>query len=132
MEMAHSIEGRTPFLDHHLVAAVNRMPIEMKIRGITEKYVLREAARPFITDTVYKRQKHPFVAPVALHGRFAQMIHDTLHGEALDALPFFDAAKVRAALEEFPSIQDPAAREGRGWALTEITSACVLHERYGL
>jgi len=132
MEMAHSIEGRTPFLDHHLVAAVNRMPIDLKIRGITEKYILREAARPYITDTVYKRQKHPFVAPVALRGRFAEMVHDILHSKALDAIPYFDAAKVRAALEAFPAIDDPVAREGRGWALTEITSACVLHQRYGL
>jgi hypothetical protein len=60
------------------------------------------------------------------------MIHDTLHGKALDGVPFFDAVKVRSALEEFPEITDPAAQEGRGWALTEITSACVLHERYGL
>jgi asparagine synthase (glutamine-hydrolysing) len=40
MEMAHSIEGRLPFLDHHLVAEVVRMPVAMKIRGMTEKYVL--------------------------------------------------------------------------------------------
>jgi asparagine synthase (glutamine-hydrolysing) len=132
MEMAHSIEGRTPFLDHHLVAAVNRMPIELKIHGITEKYVLREAARPFITDTVYQRQKHPFIAPVALRGRFAQMVHDTLHSTALDTIPYFDATKVRAALAEFPQIDDPIVQEQRAWALTEITSACVLHDRYGL
>jgi asparagine synthase (glutamine-hydrolysing) len=132
MEMAHSIEGRTPFLDHHLVAAVNRMPIELKIHGITEKYVLREAARPYITDTVYRRQKHPFVAPVALRGRFATMIHDTLHSRTLDAQPYFDAAKVRGLLAGLPTVDDPVAQEGRAWALTEIASACVLHDRYGL
>jgi asparagine synthase (glutamine-hydrolysing) len=132
MEMAHSIEGRTPFLDHHLVEAVNRMPIELKIHGTTEKYVLREAARPFITDTVYKRQKHPFFAPMELSGRFAQMVRDTLHGSALDTIPFYEAPKVRAALDELPKLEDPRARETRSWALTEIASACVLHERYGL
>ncbi len=132
MEMAHSIEGRTPFLDHHLVAAVNRMPIELKIHGITEKYILREAARPYITETVYKRQKHPFFAPVALRGRFAEMVHDVLHGKALDTIPYFDATRVRAALEAFPKIDDPIAQEQQAWALTEITSACVLHDRYGL
>jgi len=52
MEMAHSIEGRVPFLDHHGVECVNRAPVSLKIRGMTEKYLLREAAKPLITDTV--------------------------------------------------------------------------------
>ena len=42
MEMAHSIEGRVPFLDHHLVEVIRSQPVSMKIRGMTEKYVLRE------------------------------------------------------------------------------------------
>ncbi len=46
MEMAHSVEGRLPFLDHHVVEEAARMPVAMKIHGMTEKYVLREAARP--------------------------------------------------------------------------------------
>src|SRR6185503_19425428 len=49
MEMAHSIEGRTPFLDHVLVEAVVNMPVSMKVNGTSEKYVLREAARPYLT-----------------------------------------------------------------------------------
>ena len=35
----------------------------MKIKGMTEKYILREAVKPYVTDTIYKRQKHPFIAP---------------------------------------------------------------------
>lgn len=68
-EMAHSIEGRTPFLDHHLTEYVNRLPPTMKIRqdadgGWVEKHVLREAGKPFITEEIYKKRKHPYSAPV--------------------------------------------------------------------
>lgn len=132
MEMAHSIEGRTPFLDHHLVAAVNRMPIEMKIRGITEKYVLREAARPYLTQTVYERQKHPFISPPATSGRFGQMLRDTLWSKALDDIPFFDATTVRTAFDGLAKIEDPALRQGLAFVLTSISSACILHDRFGL
>jgi len=132
MEMAHSIEGRTPFLDHQLVSAVNRMPIEMKIRGITEKYVLREAARPYLTQTVYERQKHPFIAPPATAGRFGQMLRDTLWSKVLDDIPFFDATAVRAASDRLAKMDDPAARQGLAAVLTSISSACVLHDRFGL
>ena len=63
MEMAHSVEGRLPFLDHHVVELARDLPVSQKIRGMTEKYVLREAARPVLTATVYGRQKHPFITP---------------------------------------------------------------------
>ena len=66
-EMAHSIEGRTPFLDHYLTEYANNLPPSMKIRwdnGFVEKYVLREAARPFVTDEIYKKRKHPYTAPL--------------------------------------------------------------------
>ena len=49
MEMAHSVEGRLPFLDHEVVELVRNFPVSYKIRGLTEKLALREAAKPFIT-----------------------------------------------------------------------------------
>ena len=36
MEMAHSIEGRVPFLDHKLVELIRSQPVNQKIRGMTE------------------------------------------------------------------------------------------------
>ena len=49
MEMAHSIEGRVPFLDHHVVEVLRYQPVNQKIRGMTEKFVLREAVRDVIS-----------------------------------------------------------------------------------
>lgn len=72
-EMSHSVEGRVPFLDHHLIEYVNGLPPSMKIRydpetGVkTEKWILRQASRPFITDELYTRTKHvsPCLPPLA-------------------------------------------------------------------
>ena len=66
MEMAHSVEGRVPFLDHKLVEFVTTLPVSFKIRNMTEKYILREAARPVITNTIYERKKQPFIAPPSI------------------------------------------------------------------
>lgn len=63
-EMSHSIEGRTPFLDHNLVEYVNGVPPSLKIKyradkdKFTEKWILREASKPFITQELYEREKH--------------------------------------------------------------------------
>src|SRR6266568_5205937 len=134
MEMAHSIEGRVPFLDHHVVECICRQPVNQKIRGMTEKYVLREAAKPVITDTVYRRQKHPFLSPpvtTAPTERFHQMLQDTLRGAVLASVPFYDQKKVVALLDQLPTITD-AERVGWDPVLMSILSACVLQERFKL
>ncbi len=62
-ELGHSIEGRTPFLDHHLFERSRRMPDDVKIRDGIEKYVLREAFRDRLTASIYNRKKWPYMAP---------------------------------------------------------------------
>jgi asparagine synthase (glutamine-hydrolysing) len=55
--MWHSVESRTPFSeDHRLIEAVFQMPGMMKIRDGVTKYILREAAAPFIPDTIKNRR----------------------------------------------------------------------------
>ena len=134
MEMAHSVEGRVPFLDHHVVEVARSMPVSMKIRGMTEKYVLRQAARPDITDTVYRRQKHPFLAPPATSSgdnAMHALLQDTLRGAALRRVPFFDAKKVTAFLDELPSLSDNQ-RAGADPILTAILSLVILQEQFRL
>ena len=134
MEMAHSIEGRVPFLDHVLIELVRDLPVAQKIRGMTEKYVLREAARPFITDTVYGRHKHPFTSPPAAlspNERMHELMQDTLRGPALASLPFYDQRKVAALLDRLPML-DAGERTALDPALMMILSACILHQRFGL
>jgi hypothetical protein len=45
MSMAASIESRVPFLDHPLVEFAGALPLRMKLRGVTTKYILREAMK---------------------------------------------------------------------------------------
>jgi asparagine synthase (glutamine-hydrolysing) len=134
MEMAHSIEGRVAFLDHHVVELVRSLPVAQKIRGMTEKYVLREATRSVLTDTVYRRHKHPFTSPpVALtpDQPLHALVQDTLRGPAMKSLPFFDQRKVMALLDSLPTMDD-GARTAIDPALMIMLSACVLQERYRL
>jgi asparagine synthase (glutamine-hydrolysing) len=134
MEMAHSVEGRLPFLDHHVVEMVRDLPVAQKIRGMTEKYVLREAVRPVLTATVHGRQKHPFLTPPAALSpgeRLHELVQETLRGSALASLPFYDRAKVIALLDGLPA-QSDEARTALDPVLMILLSACSLHERYKL
>ena len=134
MEMAHSIEGRVPFLDHHVVETIRNQPVAQKIRGMTEKYVLREAVRDVITDTVYRRQKHPFLSPPATlnpREKLHALVQDRLRGSTLASIPFFDQKRVVHLLDRLHDM-DEGARVANDPVLMILTSACVLQERFQL
>lgn len=134
VEMANSVEGRLPFLDHRLVELVTQMPDELKMRGATEKYVLREALRDHLTDTVYRRQKHPFLAPpasTATSGEIGTMLQDILHSRAMADLPFYDQAKV-VSLVNNSRRESGGSGKDHDKAILQIASLCVMQEEFGL
>ena len=129
MEMAHSIEGRLPFLDHHVVETAARMPVSMKIHGTVEKFVLREAVRDVVVDAVYRRQKHPFMSPpAALEQKpgLYTFLQDTLRSSALDGPAIYDRRKVLPLLDALPTL-DTAARGRADALLMWMASLCLLH-----
>ncbi|KAI5927055.1 asparagine synthase [Camillea tinctor] len=125
-EMAHSIEGRPPFLDHELAELVNGLPPSVKMHygpdasgpaagsstwwqhgassstaHFWEKWILREAAKPFITEELYHRRKHPFTAPLAWPrgGPLHRLFERLLTRENVDRVGFLDWDGTRGALD---------------------------------
>lgn len=66
MLMAHSVEGRFPFLDVDLVELANSLPPSYKLRGLDEKHVLKRAAAGLVPEEILRRPKQPYRAPDAL------------------------------------------------------------------
>ena len=66
MLMAHSVEGRFPFLDADVVEVANALPAAFKLRGLDEKHVLKRVAHGLVPDEVVRRTKQPYRAPDAL------------------------------------------------------------------
>jgi asparagine synthase (glutamine-hydrolysing) len=132
MEMAHSIEGRVPFLDHKVGEFLFNTPVNFKIRGTTEKFILREAARDVLTDTVYRRQKHPFLSPPDASGvpsRMSTLIQDTLRSKTVDSVPFLDGAGIRGLADRIETMT-PAERGLIDTDLMVVVSQIVMHERF--
>ncbi|KAI1848433.1 hypothetical protein JX266_005739 [Neoarthrinium moseri] len=155
-EMAHSIEGRPPFLDHNLAELMGTIPPSLKMHygskgkgpdsgtsawwskdgdqaasHFWEKWILREAARPFITEELYLRRKHPYTAPVVwpkggpLHQLFTRLLTE----ENVDALGFVHWPTVEDSLEKgFGENADPGALRKclivGGWV--------TMKERFGI
>jgi len=63
--MAVSLEAREPLLDHRLVEFGATLPLSMRLRGGTGKWLMKRAMRPFLPDEILYRQKMGFVTPIS-------------------------------------------------------------------
>lgn len=62
--MMASLEARIPFLDHKLIELVAKVPLNLKLRGKTSKYLLKHIASAYLPESIIHRPKHGFGAPV--------------------------------------------------------------------
>ena len=78
--MAHSLEARSPFLDHSLMEFVASLPAHFKLAGRNKKYLLKAALRGMLPDVVLDRPKMGFSAPIAhwFRNELREMAYDVL------------------------------------------------------
>ena len=91
--MAHAVESRFPFLDHRVVELAARIPARLKLRGLREKHILRESARPLLPQRITERPKQPYRAPES-RCFFApgspEHVRDALSASAIASAGYFD------------------------------------------
>ena len=63
MAMAHSVEGRYPFLDHRVVEFASKLSPTLKMKVLNEKYLLKQAASGLVPPAILRRRKQPYRAP---------------------------------------------------------------------
>lgn len=132
LDMAHAVEVRLPFLDHKLFEFARSIPATLLARNGTQKYVLREAVKPFVTDEVYRGAKQPFFAPPMLIGNpMYELLQDLLRSENFKSVPFFDQSAVIRFLDELPAMDDNT-RKSMDPVLFMMASIGVLHEHHRL
>jgi asparagine synthase (glutamine-hydrolysing) len=135
-EMAHSVEGRQPFLDHRLTEYAMGLPPSMKIRfdpatrTFSEKWILKEAVKPYITEELYKRKKHPFSAPVKYKqgGAVYELFDRLITRENIEKLGFLEWGMCEGLVKH-------AIREGDRAAFGQmilVGQFVILGKRFGV
>jgi len=100
MSMAHSLEVRPPFLDHRIVEFAASLPQSMKIRGFTQKFILKELMRGRLPEMVLNRKKSGFDIPAHewFRGVLRPLLMDTLTPQAIASTGIFDARAIRSLI----------------------------------
>lgn len=90
--MACSLEVRAPFLDYELVEFIMGLPLKLKLKGFTSKYILKKAMKDLLPDEVINRSKKGFGVPIAkwVKGPLKELFEDLLSADRIRREGFFN------------------------------------------
>ena len=131
MLMAHSVEGRFPFLDHRLIEFANRLHPRHKMRVLREKHLLRQAMRHDLPAAILQRHKQPYRAPDAaafLQGRIPDYVNQLLGPDCLARYGYFDPDRVGRLVGKLRRARVHAARDNM--AFVGILSTQAWHRQF--
>lgn len=120
MSMAASIESRVPFLDHTLVEFAAHIPDRLKIRGRTQKYILKEAVRDLLPRGIVHRKKMGFPTPLRqwLLDPRAEPLFAALRSRQGLVAEYFDRREVEGLIQRHRSGREDAT--DRIWRLINL------------
>ena len=132
--MANSIEGRFPYLDHRLIEFACALPPRLRLSGLNEKYLLREAFADDLPATVARRVKQPYRAPDGISfftdGKPVPWVAELMGQAAIDRAGFFDARAVELLMRKCAAGR--AIGFSDNMAFIGILSAQTLHHQFVL
>ena len=119
MTMANSVELRVPLLDHKVLEFAAALPSNLKVRGLTTKYLAKRALRSRVPRSILDRRKAGFPVPYEswLRNEMRDLVHEILLDRTTTNRGYFATASVRQLL---------ADDEARGGYSKEIFSLVTL------
>ncbi|MEO6445709.1 MAG: asparagine synthase (glutamine-hydrolyzing) [Gemmatimonadaceae bacterium] len=120
MSMAASIESRVPFLDHPLVEFAAALPLRMKLRGVTTKFILREAMKDLLPAEILSRKKMGFPVPVGawFAGAYRHVVDEFVLSPRAAARGLFDMNAVSLMVDRH--LSGKQKHDERLWALVNL------------
>jgi asparagine synthase (glutamine-hydrolysing) len=116
--MSTSLEGRDPFLDHRIVEFALRLPLELKYRRGSMKYLLRKLLSRYLPDRLFERPKQGFAVPIYswLHEDLMHLVDQYLNPDVLAGQNEIDPDIVLRTVSSFKSRNGSVAVD-RIWLL---------------
>jgi len=131
MGMAHSVEGRYPFLDHRVIEFCSKLPWNHKIRGLNEKYLMKKLMDGRLPDEVVHRPKQAYRAPVAsslTSEKAPEYLREVLSPGMLSKFGIFNTASVEKLLGKMG--KGKTVTENENMAVAGILSTQILMDMF--
>ena len=97
-----SLEGRVPLLNNDFVEYATALPLDMKLRRLRSKFLLRRALRGILPDSILNRPKKGFGIPVAdwFRGPLKEQLQSVLSPDRIARKGFFDASAISKLIQD--------------------------------
>ncbi|HEY5997784.1 MAG TPA: asparagine synthase (glutamine-hydrolyzing) [bacterium] len=131
MAMANSVEGRFPFLDHRVMEFCFALPPGLRMRALTEKYLLKKSVRDLLPQSITRRTKQPYMAPDAqsfFHAQPLDYVDDLLSENRLRRAGYFNPTAVAMLAKKCRQSQVLGFKDNM--ALVGILSTMLLHDQF--
>lgn len=129
MLMANAVEGRFPYLDHNVIDFAARLPPRMKLRVLTEKYLLKRAMAGRLPASVLARHKQPYRAPdIAAFLRAEPECMELLAPAVVRDYGYFDSDKVGHLVRK--AMAGKAIGHRDNMAFVGILTTQIWHQRF--
>jgi len=131
VSMANSVEGRFPFLDYRMVEFCNRLPGGLKLRGLTEKYILKKLGAKWLPPEIFSRSKRPYRSPIHksfFNEKAPDYVREVLSPTAIGRTGFFAPGAVGQLVKKIES--GVSIGETDDMALAGIISTQLLHQHF--
>ena len=100
MAMAASVEVRAPFLDHRLVEYVSALPDELRVRGVSTKWILRRALARLVPPDALTLKKGGWLPGGSLRGELGGMAREHLTGPSSRTRAWYEPKVLDRVLDE--------------------------------
>ncbi|PLX84656.1 MAG: asparagine synthase (glutamine-hydrolyzing) [Desulfuromonas sp.] len=129
MTMAASLEARMPFMDHELAAFASSLPDRFRVRGRQTKWILREAMKRILPESILERPKVGFRVPVNewFRGPMRDYLCDHLTGPGSLTRLYYRPEALNAILDEH--VKGRQNHEKLLWTLLNLE---IWHRQYGV
>jgi len=103
--MAVSLEAREPLLDYRLIEFGARLPVSMRMRGATGKWLMKQAMRRYLPDDILFRRKMGFSTPISawFRGPLAGEAQRIARSSSLSETGWFDPKTLDSLVTEHQS-----------------------------
>jgi asparagine synthase (glutamine-hydrolysing) len=131
MAMAHSVEGRFPFLDYRVFEFASKLPASLKMKVLNQKYLLKKAFAGLIPDSITRRPKQPYRAPdgKSFFGPDApDYAEELLSPHALGEQGIFDVGAVTTLAKKFKAGRASSVKDNM--AIVGILSTELLIHQF--
>jgi len=133
MMMANSVEGRFPFLDYRVVEFCAKLPPQLKLKVMDEKYLLKKIAKPYVPQEICKRKKQGYRSPESasfFNGKSNAYFEEFLSEENLTKTGYFNSAMVAKLVKKCKTTDTNLLSAKDNMAIVGIITTLLLDKLF--